>query len=115
MINTKKIHWLLWPFAWLWNLIAWIVSLTGRLIAVILGSGADGRRRYPDCHRGGGIAGRPADRHRPAIGGARAVVKALNQNEGGGVLCYPTTLVFGSSRSSPAELRERCLRGSPAL
>jgi hypothetical protein len=37
MINYKKAHWLLWPFIWLWNLIAWIVMLTGRLAAVLLG------------------------------------------------------------------------------
>jgi hypothetical protein len=37
MINTKNTYWLLKPFAWLWNLIAYIVMLTGRLIAVVLG------------------------------------------------------------------------------
>lgn len=37
MINPKKIHWLLRPFVWLWNFIAYIVTLTGRLVAVILG------------------------------------------------------------------------------
>jgi hypothetical protein len=37
MINPKKSHWLLRPFIWLWNLIAYIVTLTGRLVAVILG------------------------------------------------------------------------------
>ncbi len=37
MINTKNIFWLLRPFAWLWNLIATIVLLTGRVLAVILG------------------------------------------------------------------------------
>ncbi len=37
MINPKKSHWLLRPFIWLWNFIAYIVTLTGRLIAVILG------------------------------------------------------------------------------
>ena len=37
MIDTKKTHWLLWPFAWIWNLIAYIVMLTGRMVAVILG------------------------------------------------------------------------------
>jgi hypothetical protein len=37
MINTKNIFWLLRPFAWLWNLIATIVMLTGRVLAVILG------------------------------------------------------------------------------
>ncbi len=37
MIDTKKTHWLLWPFVWIWNLIAYIVMLTGRMVAVILG------------------------------------------------------------------------------
>ena len=37
MIHTKNIFWLLRPFAWLWNLIAYIVMLTGRVLAVILG------------------------------------------------------------------------------
>jgi multisubunit Na+/H+ antiporter MnhC subunit len=37
MIDYKKTHWLLWPFVWLWNLIAYIVVLTGRLVAVIIG------------------------------------------------------------------------------
>jgi hypothetical protein len=37
MIDTKKTHWLLWPFVWIWNLIASIVMLTGRMVAVILG------------------------------------------------------------------------------
>jgi hypothetical protein len=37
MINPKNTHWLLRPFVWLWNLIAYIVTLTGRLVAVILG------------------------------------------------------------------------------
>ena len=37
MINPKKSPWLLRPFIWLWNLFAYIVTLTGRLVAVILG------------------------------------------------------------------------------
>ncbi len=37
MIDPKKSHWLLRPFIWLWNLIAFIITLTGRLLAVILG------------------------------------------------------------------------------
>jgi hypothetical protein len=37
MINTKNTYWLLRPFAWLWNLIAYIVMLTGRMVAVVLG------------------------------------------------------------------------------
>ena len=37
MIETKNTPWLLLPFAWLWNFIAAIVRLTGRLVAVLLG------------------------------------------------------------------------------
>jgi len=37
MIKTKDTHWLLWPFVWLFNLVAYIVTLTGRLVAGILG------------------------------------------------------------------------------
>ncbi len=37
MINPKKTHWIFRPFIWLWNFIAAIVLLTGRLVAVILG------------------------------------------------------------------------------
>jgi len=37
MINTRNTFWLLKPFAWLWNLIATIVLLTGRLLAVLIG------------------------------------------------------------------------------
>lgn len=37
MINPKNTPWLLKPFVWLWNFIAYIVTLTGRLVAVILG------------------------------------------------------------------------------
>lgn len=33
----KRTPLLLWPFVALWNLIAYIVSLTGRLIAIVLG------------------------------------------------------------------------------
>jgi hypothetical protein len=37
MIDPKKSHWLLRPFIWIWNFIAYIITLTGRLLAVILG------------------------------------------------------------------------------
>ena len=37
MVNLKKTPWYLWPFAAIWNLVAYIVMLTGRLLAVILG------------------------------------------------------------------------------
>jgi hypothetical protein len=36
-VNLKKTPWYLWPFAAIWNLVAWIVGITGRMIAVILG------------------------------------------------------------------------------
>lgn len=35
--TRKRAPCLLWPFAALWDLIIWIVSLTGRLVAVLLG------------------------------------------------------------------------------
>jgi hypothetical protein len=37
MIDYKKTHWLLWPFVLIWNLVAYILMLTGRFMAVILG------------------------------------------------------------------------------
>ena len=36
-LRTKRTPVLLAPFAWLWQLVSWILGLTGRLIAVILG------------------------------------------------------------------------------
>lgn len=35
--QRKGVPWFLWPFWALWQLVAWIVNLTGRLLAVILG------------------------------------------------------------------------------
>jgi hypothetical protein len=35
--ERKKTPWFLWPFVALWNLVAWILQLTGRLVAAILG------------------------------------------------------------------------------
>ena len=37
MIDTTKVPWFLWPFAALWNLVCWILGVTGRLVAAILG------------------------------------------------------------------------------
>jgi hypothetical protein len=37
MINPKNTSCLLRPFVWLWNFIAYLVMLTGRFVAVILG------------------------------------------------------------------------------
>jgi hypothetical protein len=31
-------HWILWPFVALWKLLAGLIGLTGRLVAVILGA-----------------------------------------------------------------------------
>ncbi len=35
--HTTGVPWILWPFWAIWRLIALIVGLTGRLIAVVLG------------------------------------------------------------------------------
>jgi hypothetical protein len=35
--SEKKTPWILWPFVALWRLLAAIIKLTGRLVAVILG------------------------------------------------------------------------------
>ena len=35
--KSTHVPWYLWPFWAIWRLITWIVSLTGRLIAVMLG------------------------------------------------------------------------------
>ena len=35
---TRRTPWIFWPFVALWDLIAWIVRLVGRLLAVVLGS-----------------------------------------------------------------------------
>lgn len=35
--REKRVPLLLWPFWAIWQLIAWIVNLTGRMLAVILG------------------------------------------------------------------------------
>jgi hypothetical protein len=37
VVNMRRTPWYLWPFAATWNLVVWIVSLTGRLVAVLLG------------------------------------------------------------------------------
>lgn len=31
-------HWILWPFVALWKLLAGLIALTGRLVAVMLGA-----------------------------------------------------------------------------
>lgn len=35
--REKRVPLLLWPFWAIWQLVAWIVNLTGRMLAVILG------------------------------------------------------------------------------
>lgn len=35
--RTDRVPLLLAPFAWLWNLVTFILGLTGRLLAVVLG------------------------------------------------------------------------------
>ncbi|MBN1260578.1 MAG: hypothetical protein JXB35_07845 [Anaerolineae bacterium] len=37
MIDTSNVPWFLWPFAALWNLVCWILQVTGRLIGAVLG------------------------------------------------------------------------------
>ena len=36
-MTTERVPWYLWPFYAIWRLLTWIVKLTGRLIAIILG------------------------------------------------------------------------------
>ena len=36
-MNANRVPWYLWPFQAIWRLITWIVRLTGRLLAIILG------------------------------------------------------------------------------
>ncbi|MCJ7550523.1 MAG: hypothetical protein MUQ30_12680 [Anaerolineae bacterium] len=35
--TSKRTPWFLWPFVAIWDLITWILQLTGRLVAAILG------------------------------------------------------------------------------
>jgi hypothetical protein len=37
MENKKSVPWFLWPFKLIWDLLAFILNLTGRLVGVILG------------------------------------------------------------------------------
>ena len=37
LTTAEQVPWYLWPFYAIWRLLTWIVKLTGRLIAVILG------------------------------------------------------------------------------
>jgi hypothetical protein len=35
--GENKTPWILWPFVAIWRLVAFIIELTGRLVAVVLG------------------------------------------------------------------------------
>lgn len=35
--ERRSVPWILWPFWAIWRLVAWIVALTGRVLAVVLG------------------------------------------------------------------------------
>jgi len=35
--NERRTPWYLWPFVAIWDLVAWILKLTGRLVAAVLG------------------------------------------------------------------------------
>ncbi|GAB4534532.1 MAG: hypothetical protein Fur0018_24420 [Anaerolineales bacterium] len=35
--KERHIPWFLLPFVWVWELIAWVIGLTGRLLAAVLG------------------------------------------------------------------------------
>jgi len=37
MAEKKSTPWFLWPFVALWRLVTWILELTGRLLAIVLG------------------------------------------------------------------------------
>ncbi len=34
----RRTHWIFWPFVALWKLLAGLIGLTGRLVAVVLGA-----------------------------------------------------------------------------
>jgi len=36
--SRRNTPWILWPFVAMWDLIAWIVQLVGRILAVLLGA-----------------------------------------------------------------------------
>ncbi len=35
---TRDVSWILWPFTAIWNLVAFIVGMIGRLLAIVLGT-----------------------------------------------------------------------------
>jgi len=36
--EKRSTPWILWPFVAIWRLLTWILELTGRLVAIILGA-----------------------------------------------------------------------------
>jgi len=36
--EKRSTPWILWPFMAIWRLLTWILELTGRLVAIILGA-----------------------------------------------------------------------------
>ena len=37
MAESKKVSWVLWPFVALWRLVTFILEMTGRFVAILLG------------------------------------------------------------------------------
>lgn len=37
MTELRKTPWFLWPFVALWRLVTWILEMTGRFVAILLG------------------------------------------------------------------------------
>ncbi len=37
MTEQRKTPWFLWPFVALWRLVTWILEMTGRFLAILLG------------------------------------------------------------------------------
>ena len=35
--DNKRTPWILWPFVAIWRLLTWILEITGRLVAILLG------------------------------------------------------------------------------
>jgi hypothetical protein len=37
LAESKKVSWVLWPFVALWRLVTFILEITGRFVAILLG------------------------------------------------------------------------------
>jgi hypothetical protein len=37
MSDKNRVPWFLWPFKAVWDLLEWIIKLTGRLVAAVIG------------------------------------------------------------------------------